>query len=83
MKLLNDIYEAHRRYEHLVKELEKELSPYLENYLEGQIPCINIREDEGGGLYILGKNSISTLYLDKDHIEFIKKNKKLMETEVL
>ena len=79
MKLLNDIYETYSRYERLVTELEKELSPYLEDYLEGEYPYIRIREDEGGGLYIIGKNGISTLFLDKEHIEFIKKNKKIDE----
>ncbi len=78
-KLLKSIHSNYAQYMNNVHELERELLPYLEEYLCGESAHIFIAEDEGCRLFLVHPISAVRYEITKDHIKYIKKNKKLNE----
>lgn len=78
-KLLDKIHKYYDMHMDCIAELQTILAPYLEEYLQGETPHILIRADESDNLFIVDPtNSCPLNYrLDKDHIDYIKRHKKI------
>lgn len=78
-KLLKKIHDSHGEYIESIGQLEEELTPYLEDYFHGEPVQILIAVDEGKGLFLVNPINNVRYPLNEDHIEYIKKNKGLIE----
>lgn len=76
-KLLKKIHNTHSAHIKAINELEKELLPYLEDSLNGELFQIFIAPDEGFKLFLISPMDLARYELTLEHIRYIKKHKKL------